>query len=114
MALREGRSLTSRHETLAKGTDKGTILHLVKAFQTKGRPNPTKAFDHKLSLLLWRQFRTSQNEDPKEKQQKALPFSVLDKLVKQQVTDFDKAIAQLFISTAFFACRSCKYSKVPW
>jgi hypothetical protein len=30
------------------------------------------------------------------------------------VSEFDKAIAQLLIRAAFFACRSCKYSKVPW
>ncbi len=113
MALREGRFSTSRHETLAKGTVRGTFSHAVQAFWTKGRPNTTKDYNHKLSLLLLRQFRAFQNEVPKEKQQKALPFSVLDKLGKQQVTELDRVITQFIIGAAFFACCSCKYSKVP-
>jgi hypothetical protein len=35
-------------------------------------------------------------------------------MAKRQVTELDKAIAQLTISAAFFACHSCKYLKVPW
>jgi hypothetical protein len=46
-------------------------------------------------------------------QQKALPFGVLDELAKRQVTDLDKAVVQLTISTAFFACHSCEYLNVP-
>jgi len=46
-------------------------------------------------------------------QQKALPFGVLDVLAKRQVLELDRAIAQLTISAAFFACRSCEYLKVP-
>jgi hypothetical protein len=38
---------------------------------------------------------------------------VLNELALQQVTDLDKAIMQLTIGAAFFACRSCEYSKVP-
>ncbi len=86
---------------------------MVQAFWTKGRPNPTKDIDNKLSLLLSRRFRTYRNEDPKEKEQKGLPFSVIYKLALRQVTNLDKAIVQLTIGAAFFACRSCKYSKVP-
>jgi hypothetical protein len=77
-----------------------------------GQQNPTKDADNELSILLLRQFRAFRNDDPKEEQQKALPFSVLDKLAKRQVTETDKGITQLTIGTAFFACRSCEYSKV--
>jgi hypothetical protein len=69
--------------TLAEGTVCSTISHVVQAFQEKGRSNPTKDSDHKLSLLLSRQFRAFQNDNPKEKQQKALPFSVFNKLAEQ-------------------------------
>jgi hypothetical protein len=62
-----------------------------------------------LSILLSRQFRAYPNNDPKQEQQKALPFSVLDELAKRQVSELDKAIAQLTISAAFFACCSSKY-----
>jgi len=43
----------------------------------------------------------------------ALPFAVLNELAKRQVTETDKSITQLTIGAAFFACRSCEYSKVP-
>ncbi len=86
---------------------------MVQAFRTKGRPNPAKNIDNELSLLLSRQFCAYRNEDPKEKEQKALPFSVIYELSLWQVTNLDKAIVQLTIGAAFFACRSCKYSKVP-
>ncbi len=105
--------MTARHDILVEGTVRGTISHLVQAFREKGRPNPTNDLNNELCILLSRQFRASRNKDPKEKQQKALTFSVLDKLAKQQVTEFNKAMTQLLIGTAFFACRSCEYSKVP-
>jgi hypothetical protein len=38
---------------------------------------------------------------------------VLDKLALRQVTKLDKAIGQLKFGAAFFACRTCEYSKVP-
>ncbi len=37
---------------------------------------------------------------------------MLDELAKRQVTELDRAVAQLTISAAFFACRSCEYLKV--
>ncbi len=86
---------------------------MVQAFWAAGRQNPTKDGDNELSILLSGQFRAFQNDDPKEKQEKALPFSVLDELAKRQVNDLDKAITQLTVGAAFFACRSCEYSKVP-
>ncbi len=66
-----------------------------------------------LSILLSRQFRAYRNDDPKQVKQKALPFVVLDELAKRQVTELDRAVVQLTISAAFFACRFCEYLKVP-
>ena len=66
-----------------------------------------------LSILLSTQFRAYCNDDPKQVQQKALPFVLLDELAKRQVTELDRAVAQLTISAAFFACHSCEYLKVP-
>jgi hypothetical protein len=51
---------------------------MVQAFRAKGRQNPTKDADCKLSIILSRQFQAFQNKDPKQAQQKALPFSVLN------------------------------------
>jgi hypothetical protein len=113
VAVREGRFTWNRTDTLVEGTVRGTISHVVQAFWESGRQNPTKDTDNMLTILLSRQFRAYRNDDPKEKQQKALPFIVLDELAKRQVTELEKAIAQLTIGAAFFACRSCEYLKVP-
>ena len=114
MAVREGRFCSrERHEVLVEGTVRSAISHVVQAFRTAGRQNPTKDEDNKLSILLSCQYRAYKNDDPKQKQQKALPFSVLDELAKRKVTDLDTALAQLTIGAAFFACHSCEYSIVP-
>ena len=53
------------------------------------------------------------NDDPKEVQQKALPFIVLEELAKRQVSELDIGVSKLTICAGFFACRSCEYLKVP-
>ncbi len=112
MAVRKGRFLGECFQVLAEGTVPGAISHVVQAFWAKGRPNPTKNVDPELSILLSRQFNAFRNKDPKQVQQQAIPFAVLDELAKRQVTDLDKAIVQLTTIAAFFACHSCKYLKI--
>ncbi len=96
-----------REEHMMAKLDSGDDV--VQAFRTAGRQNPTKDDDHELSILLSRQFRAYKNEDPQQKQQKALPFIVLDELAKRQMPELDIALSQLTIGAAFFACRSCEY-----
>ncbi len=112
MVVRSRQFLDKKFGTLVEGTVRGTISNVAQTFRLSGRQNPTKDADNKLSILLSRQFRAFRNNDPKEEQQKALPFSMLNELAKCQVTKTDKGITQLTIGTAFFACRLCKYSKV--
>ena len=100
--------------THAEGAVTGTISNVVQTFRSSRRQNPTKDAGKELSILLLRQFQAFRNKDPKEKQQKALPFSVLNEFAKHQVTETNKTITQFTIGEAFFACRSCEYSsKVP-
>ena len=113
MAVREGRFSGERYEVLVEGTVRGAVSHVVQAFRAAGRQNPTKDDDNELSILLSRQYRAYKNDDPQQKQQKALPFIVLEELAKRQVTELDIALSQLTIGAAFFACRSCEYSVVP-
>ncbi len=113
MAVREGRFTQDCTKPLVEGTVRGAISHVVQAFWQSSQQNPTKDTDNMLSILLSRQFRAYCNNDPKQVQQKALLFAVLDELDKRQVTDLDKTIVQLTISAASFACRSCKYLHVP-
>lgn len=113
MALRGRRFSRKHHDPLAEGTIRSTISCVVQTFRSAGRPNPTKDDDHELNILLSRQYRSFRNEDPKEKQQKALPIFILAEVAKRQFTETEKAIAQLSIGAFFFACRSCEYLKVP-
>jgi ABC-type Mn2+/Zn2+ transport system ATPase subunit len=113
MAVREGRFLLNRTDALVEGTVRGAISHVVQAFRESGRQNPTKDADNMLSVLLSRQFRACRNNDPKEVQQKALPFIVLEDLAKRRVSELDRGISQLTICAGFFACCSCEYFKVP-
>ena len=98
---------------LVEGTVWGVISHVVQTFQAVERQNPTKDDDRELSILLSRQYQTYKNKDPQQVQQKALPFIVLNELVKRQVTELDIALGQLTIGAALFACHSCEYSTVP-
>ena len=113
MAVREGRFTKNRTDALVEGTVRSAISHVVQAFRESGRQNPTKDSDNMLSVLLSRQFRAYRNDNPKEVQQKALPFIVLEELAKRQVSELDRGISQLTICAGFFACRSCEYLKVP-
>jgi len=112
MAYREGRFSGPAHETLAEGTIRGAISYVASTFRDNDRTNPTLDYDGKLGRLLSRQFRAFRNKDPPLKQQKALPSIVLDELAKLQVTETQKATAQLAVGAFFYACRSCEYLKV--
>jgi hypothetical protein len=113
MTVRESRFTQHCSETLVEGTVQGIISHVEQAFWELGQQNPTKDTENMLSILLSWQFRTHCGNDPKQVPPKSLPFTVLDKLAKRQVIDLDKAIAQLTMSPAFFACYSCEYLHVP-
>ena len=97
MAVREGRFTKKCTDTLVEGTVRGAISHVVQAFWESGRQNSTKDADNMLSVLLSRQFRAYRNDDPKEVQQKALPFVVLEELAKRQVSELERTILQLTI-----------------
>ncbi len=112
-AAKAGSVGLTRSDALVEGTVRGAISHVVQAFRESGRQNPTKDADNMLSVLLSRQFRAYRNDDPKEVQQKALPFFNLEELAKRQVSELVKGVSQLTICAGFFACCSCKYSKVP-
>ncbi len=78
------------------------MLTSLDLLRTARRPrSPTKDADHELSILLSRQFCTYRYDEPKQAQQKALPFSVFDELAKRHVTELDQSIAQLTIGAAF-------------
>ena len=106
MALREGRFLSAAHDKLASGTIRNSISDISATFRENGQPNPTKDGDLQLSFILHRRFRAYKNEDPKEKQQKAIPACVIAEVAKKNLTPLQRAISQLTTLTFFFAMHS--------
>ena len=65
------------------------------------------------SRILQKQFQGYKNEDPPEKQQRAVPLSVIRRLNDVAKTELEKAIAILDAGAIYFAMRSCEYLSVP-
>jgi hypothetical protein len=86
---------------------------VVATFRENDRRNPTLDADGRLSWTLARQYRAYTKEDPKAVQEKALPICIIELLALKKETESQRAISQLTIGAFFFACRSCKYLKVP-
>jgi len=111
-AVREGQFSSDAFETLAAGTVRNTISSVCSTFREQGQPNPSKDEDLQSCFLLQRQFRSYVNDDPKQKQQKAIPLCVIAEIGKRRTTELQRAIGQLTAVAIFFAMRSCKYLKV--
>ncbi len=85
-AVREGRFSSNAFKTLAAGTVRNTILSVCSTFREQGRPNPSKDEDLQSCFLLQRQFRLYVNDNPKQKQQKAIPLCVIAEIGKRRTT----------------------------
>ena len=106
MALWERHFLQPVDAALIEKTIRNTISYVAQTFRENDRLNPTKDEDGALGRLLSRLFRSFQNRDPAEKQQKALPCCILRELALLQLTEKQRAISQLTIGAFFFAIRS--------
>jgi hypothetical protein len=80
-------------------------------FRSHGYTNPSHNKHENLVWNLSCQYRAYKTSDPKEKQQKAIPFSILSLIAQVWTTENQKATALLTIAAFFFACRSCEYLK---
>ena len=86
--------------------------HVAQAFRSALRPDPRLDSDGHISYAMQQCFKGYVNMDPPEKQQKAIPFSVLLTMMKFAGScALAIAIAQLAMGGFFFAMRSCEYSK---
>jgi hypothetical protein len=112
MALRDARFSKPPHERLAVGTVQDFIQYVCTTFRKNGHPNPTFDEDGKLAFILQQEFRSFKNSDPKEKHQKAIPFSVISEVNKRNSSELERATGQLATLVIFFAMRSCEYLKV--
>jgi hypothetical protein len=110
--VRNGRFSSDTFKTLAAGTVRNTISSVCSTFRGNGRPNPSKDKDLQSCFLLKRLYRSYANDDPKQKQQKAIPLCVIAEIAKQKDTELQQAIGQLTTLAIFFAMQSCEYLKV--
>ncbi len=97
----------------ASGTISSAIGHVAATFRSHGYPNPSHGKHGALDWNMSCQYRSYKSSAPKEIQQKAIPLSVISLIAKLTTTKTQKATSQLIIAALFFACRSCKYLKVP-
>jgi hypothetical protein len=81
VALGEGRFLQPCDAPLASGTVSGTISNMAATFRIHGYPNLSHDEHGNLDWNLSCQYRAYKTSDPKEKQQKAIPFSVLSLII---------------------------------
>jgi hypothetical protein len=87
-AIKEGHFLRDAFKkNLAAGTVKNTISSIFLTFREHGRPNPSKDKDLQSSFLLQQQYQFNVNDDPKQKQQKAIPICVIAKIAKRKNTE---------------------------
>ena len=82
---------------------------MAQAFRSNNRPDPRLDVDGKMCFILQEQYRGYRNQDGSRRKQKALPMSVLRKLLDISFTSRDQALAWLLIGAIFFAMRSCEY-----
>ncbi len=108
----EGRFSSNAFETLAAGTVRNTISSICLTFWEHGRPNLSKDEDLQSCILLQQLYRSYINNDPKQKQQKAIPLCIIAEIAKQKNTELQQAIGQLTTVAIFFAIRSCECLKV--
>ena len=110
-AVREGAFSKRNHTDLVEGTVATTLAHVAQAFRANDRNDPRLDHDGKTCFILQEQYRGYSNQDKGQKKQKALPVSVLRKMMDIALTDKEKCLSWLCIGAFFFAMRSCEYLK---
>ena len=113
VAMRQARFSGPSYERLAEGTIQNSLSDICSTFRKNGRPNPTKDDDMQLRFVLSRLYQAFRNEDPNEKQQKAVPPCVILAIAQLVHTDEQRAIGQFARLGFFFAMRSREYLQVP-
>ena len=113
MALREGWLSGPAYDRLLESTISGTVSYVCTTLRENGFPNPSLNNDARTGFLLQRLYQGFKNADPAEKHQKAILMCVIAELGQKTNSELSITISQLTSLAIFFACRSCKYLKVP-
>jgi hypothetical protein len=112
-AIREGRFCDGAHRKTVKSESVRSALDCVsQVFKLADRADPRLDRDGKFTLFLQRQLRGYRASDPAPKPQVAMTASILQQFYSSAISDFDKALCELFIGAFFFAMRSCEYVQV--
>ena len=93
---------------MVEGLVTATIAHVAQTFKVNNRNDPRLDQDGKTSFKLEEQFKGYRNLDGSKHKQKALPLSVIRKIIEVAITKKDLAIAWLLTGAIFFAMRPCE------
>ena len=89
------------------------VDNVSQTFREYDHGDPRLDESGKTARILSQQLKGYKEEDPDERQEKAIPLSFLREMHRIAISDLDKAIANLCIGAIFFCMRSCEYTKVP-
>ena len=85
--MRDGRFSNSTKTTFGVKSVQGAVDHVVATFRANDRSNPTLDKDGQVSWILARQFRAYAKDDPKAKQEKALPLCIIELVALKSSTE---------------------------
>ncbi len=101
VAIRKGRFSRQSDAPLAKKSVSNTVNAVAATFRENGREDPHRDAEHHVGKLLQRQLRSYTRNDPKEKQQKALPVCVYCLILASPATELRRSIAELAAAAHF-------------
>jgi hypothetical protein len=104
-AIREGIFSSDRHPQLVADTVRSSVDHVAQTFSENERPDPRYNAGQKLAFLLRQQYKGYMNVEPKEKQQKALPASIIRHIALLDQSKQQISILQLIVG-AFLFCHA--------
>jgi len=112
-AYRDNR-FTKRGLTPPKADTVGAALDAVaKTFRENNIESPIHEANGTKCIQVRQLLRGFRNQDPSTKHQKAIPMSMLQHAaLRQQNTQEESALSELFRGAIFFAMRSCEYLEV--
>ena len=87
VAIREGQFSRQSDAPLAKKSVSNTVNAVAATFRENGREDPHRDAERHVGRLLQRQLRSYTRNDPKEKQQKALPVCVYRLILASPATE---------------------------
>ena len=103
VAVHQGQFLQQGDGPLAKSTVSSTINTVAVAFRENRQEDPHKDAERNVSQLLQWQLRSYKKDNPKEKQQKALPVCILHLILSSKSTELQHAMGELVAAAHFWA-----------